>query len=185
MISGTRNASLRRNILLIGAAVSLGASIIAGLRPWQAFASPPTLAMMAAVIASGFFAALGIREFAGLLFDLKDSPWYAQPWALFFLLAMLVAIHFICRLALRVVPQIRGLPCEALLLAGLASQLAWVAALDWPCSPRHGQAIEEAGYPDSATYEARRPPASSGYPSSQRPGGRQPDIDGRNGRLTR
>lgn len=132
----SENGIFWRNILLALAGVCLTIAFLTDFRPWVPATLPPFFLSLLAIIVGGLFAALGIREFAGLLFRLDDRPWYSQPGGIVFLGAMLAAITL---LALWVLAFFRArhllpgsLSLSGMAFACLSAELFWVVMLDWP-----------------------------------------------------
>ena len=204
MAHSTTRPIIRRNVLLLAAAVLYALAIGLGYRPWRALVSLEAAIGTLLIIAGSLFAAMGIRELAGLLLGIENKPWYAQPNAMLFLLAMLAAINVLWQLALHAAPQTEGLALEGTLPAALATQLAWVVILDWTRLPYRHQAVQETCSPASiekprrrmrvpsqsstplnnAAHRARRRPSARSQPSKKRKTCRQSRVNRRSTRLT-
>jgi len=163
MTSPSNKAVRRRNALLLWAAVSVLAALLMGFWPWSLIASSVKLLSFLLILAGGCTAALVTREFAGLLYDLENKPWYAQPGGILFLVVMLSAVNGVSLLAIRFVPQVfsirRICATPGFWLAVIASELLWVVMLDWVAGPAQQQEI------DTSTL---LPPEPSARPRSAR-----------------
>jgi len=124
-----------RNVLLWCAAIALLAALAEGFRPWEALHSPQASHVLLLLFGSGCCVALGTREFAGLLFDVRAMPWYAQRGGILFLGFMLGMTHsVVARLLSRIDPQTGS---RDVLLAGIATSILAVLLLDWmPSLPK-------------------------------------------------
>lgn len=155
----------RRNTLLLCAAVSILAALLMGFWPWSLIASSGKLLSFLLIVGGGCFAALAAREFAGLLYDPKEKPWYAQPGGILFLMLMLSFVNGLCLLAFRLVPQVASIRpicvSPAFWLAVIASELLWIVLLDWVPSPVQER---DRSQPDRADITDRQGPDTSPLP---------------------
>ena len=135
MINSSGRAIRWRNILLVGSCVSLGLALLTDpdVAGWT---EPEGLLAMVLLSGGGFFVAMGMREFAGLIFDPKARPWYGQPGGPICLVVMLTAINAFLLSALGTwLPNMTSHHSFSLIctfFASIASELAWIAMLDWP-----------------------------------------------------
>ena len=160
----------RRNRLLAAAALAILISMALGHRPWRLASSISTAVATALVVLGGLFAALGVREFAGLVFDVRSKPWYAQRGAAFFLVALCTGINIVCWWALRAVPHADAtlaVPSPpALVAAAYAAELSWTVLLDWPSQNSRADpnvtsgAIPTPGHQPQCTEDQERQPVS-------------------------
>ena len=136
MTSMHRDSVFRRNCLLAAAAVAAVLSLMTGLRPWLALASPAMAAGLGLVILSGLLATVGFREIARMLFDLTDRPWYGRPRALPLLCFLLLVFNLTGVTVLNGMYQAKALPSgcprAAVMFLALAAQLLCIAFFDWP-----------------------------------------------------
>jgi len=120
-----------RNVLLIGSLACLAASIIMGLRPWEAFQKPIEALVLGMIVVAGLFVALGTREFGQLLFGEDDGPWWGCFGGGLFTAAMTILVSWLVQAIGVFASQIPSdYLARLLLLQG--SQLLCVVLLDWP-----------------------------------------------------
>lgn len=180
----------RRNAMLAAAALSLCLGLLSGFHPWLALVSLGQAMVTFLVAGSGFFAALGIREFARLAFDLEDKPWYGQRGAVLYLMCMLAATNAACVAAfgsfLRIGFIASCCPLPGLLFSTVAAQLVFIALLDWPRSTSERDEREAARFsPVSNSRISLTPPADfqsyRGIRGAGSPGANDPSRDIRHG----
>jgi hypothetical protein len=130
------NTGIRcRNYLLLTAAILVCIAIAQGYRPRENASSTSDVLVLLLIIGGGFFAAKGIREFAGLMFDLSNVPWYARVNAALFIMAMLTGINVILLGMARAFSDSPGFYLvmeKHLIFLVSASTLIWIILLDWP-----------------------------------------------------
>ena len=147
------------NALLITAALFLVIAFAKGLRPEVAMGSSRGMLATGCLIVGGFFAAMGIREFAGFFFNLDSRPWYGQRGACVYLMVITTVVNLIVPGFLKANPRINPLAPvftpEVIFYAAYAFELIWVAILDWPAQP--------ASY--KPTSEPRRSTRRGGFKS--------------------
>lgn len=154
---------------IVAAALCFSAACFSGFSLSYVFLSAKHLMATALVAAGSFFAALGIREFAGLLFNMEDKPWFGRWSGALFLAAMLTPIIFVTlvvtstRLDHRI---LRAIPFHQLpyLIAGFT--LLSVVFLDWPekiptdiCTKPQRTSITT---PPTGSYRSTQPAPASG-----------------------
>jgi len=127
-----RRSVFWRNILLWCAGVAFLAALREGFRPWEALHSSQASHVLLLLFGSGCCIALGTREFATLLFDVRAMPWYAQRGGILFLGFTLGMTHsVVARVLSRINPETGS---RDVLLAGVAASILAVVLLDWPPS---------------------------------------------------
>ena len=135
-----------RNILLACTAAFLMLAIVGESRPRAATAAFPWLLSMLVIALGGLFAALGIREFAGVIFRLENKPWYTQRGGIIFLLAMLIAVNFLVLTALAWSQLAQWLPGSISLpghvYACMSAELFWVVVLGLAQGDPSGRSTE-------------------------------------------
>lgn len=140
-MNGSHNRLFWRNSLLLIAGICLVGAVAGGDHGWAAASPGTAAAVVLLVVAGGYLAALGIREFAGILFKLDDKPWYAQRGGICFLMIMLAVLNALCQAAVGALPRgeavARAFRPLSLLFIVTATTLVWVAFLDWPGTVRH------------------------------------------------
>ena len=139
-----RRALFWRNVLLAAVLVTFVRALAAGFAPWRALHSPRERMIVFLLIGGAFCCALGVREFASLLFKSGDVPWYGQRGGIFFLFFMSMAIHTIWVAGYGVAaPHLKvesPYADPALVHATIALQVLFVVLLDWmPSVPRDGR----------------------------------------------
>ena len=131
-----KNTGIRwHHYLLLTAAILVCIAMVRGYRPWEIKSSTGDVLALLLVIGGGFFAAKGIREFAGLMFDLNNVPWYARFEAVLFIMAMLTGINAILLGMARAFSDSPGFYLimeKHLIFLASASTLVWITLLDWP-----------------------------------------------------
>jgi hypothetical protein len=183
------NPILRRNLMLIGSAISLVLAIIFGLTPQTCIESPRTILNVGVIVVLGFIAAIGFRLWADELLRDPTWPWYARGGSGALLIASLVLMtgvgyfvieHVLVTTATRYAP-----PPLACLFLFLGSELLFVPLLDWPlsvsvrvpsqrqappppCTPYTGQRIRYSNTKPKAPAASRTKPVSRRYVSPQR-----------------
>jgi len=177
MHNGLSRALRRRNTILALAGISAVPGII--LSAITAISPLRELLALACYLGGGLFVALAVREIAGLIYSMKDKPWYAQRRAGLFLSLTLPALNtpigvILWRLGL--LPSSASLAIFALLAP--ATEMFWIAVLDWVNAPsRLGAAAVSSMQLDPKRGCPHRPHVS---PSTNKDQGER-----REGRLSR
>ena len=155
---------------IVAAALCFCAACGTGFNISSLFLSTKHLTATAFVAGGSLFAALGIREFAGLLFNMEDKPWYGRASGALFLGAMLTMTIFVTLQVTRSWLDhdvLRTVPFHPLpyLIAGFT--LLWVVLFDWPTKASRDRCTKP-----QRTAMTTRPrsscPGTRPFPSSSR-----------------
>lgn len=133
MRSPIDRARRRSNAILLAAAV---ACILAIVNGGSIFTAANFWLTIPLALAGGFFAALGIREFANVVLTDPAEPWHIRPGALFFLGVALFLINLAYITALKnLAPQFSQTGtylANVRLLEALAVEFFWIGLLGRP-----------------------------------------------------
>jgi hypothetical protein len=127
-----------RNALIALAGICMLISFVAIAEPAD-WLEPRVFVAAVVAAGAGLLAALGTREFASLLFELGDPPWYAQRGGMLFALFMVTVAGVLYAWTSPFLLGVVIWEISPLLFISLASQLACIAWLDGPraaASPR-------------------------------------------------
>jgi hypothetical protein len=159
------------NALLIMSAFFLLLAIPMGVDPGIAVGTPQGLIATGCVIVGGLFAAKGIREFAGILFDLDNKPWYGQRGGCIFLFVITTVINIIVPILLDSNPRLNlfapVFTPAALFVACYATVLFWVAILDWSPGSADYKSPRKSIFHTVNNNQSQPPALYSQHPTNQ------------------
>ena len=125
----------RRNLLLLLAASFLIIAVINKPSLLLLFASAKQFISFALIIFSALWTALGIYNFAEIIFGKTELPWYTKPWSMFFLAAALIIINAVLIFAGNAFSnafKVRMFFLEnAYIYLFMASEVLWLVLLEW------------------------------------------------------